>query len=71
MKHCVADASAEPLLQDGCEFAPPVALPETWGVSWERQLAAIAAWQQAHAQPFPERRREARTIHFPDRRKAA
>jgi hypothetical protein len=30
-----------------CEFLPPLDARETWGVAWERQLAAAIAWQEA------------------------
>lgn len=29
------------------EFIPPIELPETFGLSWERRLAAAEAWQNA------------------------
>ncbi|NMG54124.1 hypothetical protein [Aromatoleum aromaticum] len=32
-----------------CEFVPPLDLPETWGLAWERQLNAVLAWQAANA----------------------
>ena len=32
-----------------CEFVPPLDLPETWGLAWERQLNAALAWQAANA----------------------
>ncbi len=32
-----------------CEFVPPPRLPETWGLSWERQMIAALAWQTANA----------------------
>lgn len=32
-----------------CEFVPPLDLPETWGLAWERQLDAVLAWQAANA----------------------
>ena len=32
-----------------CEFVPPLELPDTWGVAWERQLRVMQAWQGADA----------------------
>jgi hypothetical protein len=34
---------------EDCEFVPPLDLPETWGIAWDRQLIAALAWQAAHA----------------------
>ena len=31
------------------EFIPPLDLPETWGIAWDRQLDAALAWQAAGA----------------------
>jgi len=68
-----------------CEFIPPLDLPETWGLAWDRQIDAARAWQAAggnadsgsdqwsgqNVRPFVDRRSRALTIDFPDRRKAA
>ena len=67
------------------EFIPPLDFPETWGMSWDKQVAANLAWQEAggnaamHTQgragekllSFPDRRTRSVVIDFPDRRKAA
>lgn len=68
-----------------CEFIPPVDLPETWGLAWDRQVEAALAWQAAggntdgesaqwsghNVRPFVDRRARSAVIDFPDRRKAA
>ncbi|HRP98457.1 MAG TPA: hypothetical protein PL143_19650, partial [Rhodocyclaceae bacterium] len=46
----MTDALRMTALNDGpldCEFVPPLDAPETWGIPWDRQLAAALAWQQA------------------------
>jgi len=46
----MTDALPTTALNDGrfdCEFVPPLDAPETWGIPWDRQLAAALAWQQA------------------------
>lgn len=66
------------------EFIPPLDFPETWGMSWDKQVAATLAWQEAggnvamHTQgwagekllSFPDRRKRSVGIDFPDRRAA-
>lgn len=37
-----------------CEFVPPIDLPETWGLAWDRQLGAALAWQAVEAGPNGE-----------------
>ncbi len=69
-----------------CECVPPLDLPETWGVSWDRQLAAVEAFHTAwteveersvrmnadgNVHRFVERRTRMVVIDFPDRRRAA
>lgn len=39
--------------QFDCEFVPPLDAPETWGIPWDRQLAAALAWQQAGGNDDP------------------
>jgi hypothetical protein len=39
---------------DDCEFVPPLDLPETWGIAWDRQLTAALAWQAALQAPMGE-----------------
>ena len=68
-----------------CEFIPPLDLPETWGLPWDRQIEAAMAWQMAggnadtgfeqsrgnNVRQFVDRRVRNVIIDFPDRRKAA
>jgi len=68
-----------------CEFIPPLDLPETWGLAWDRQIEAALAWQTAagnvdtgfgqlrgnNVRQFTDRRVRSMIIDFPDRRKAA
>lgn len=68
-----------------CEFIPPLNFPETWGMPWDKQVAASLAWQEAGGNsamhsgawagekllPFPDRRTRSVVIGFPDRRRAA
>lgn len=50
MKHQASEAHNDPYAGEGGEFMPPPAMPETWPMSWERQLAAMRAWQEARAE---------------------
>lgn len=64
------------------EFIPPLDFPETWGMPWDKQVAAALAWQEAGGNAamyarageklltFPDRRRRSAVIDFPDRRAA-
>lgn len=68
-----------------CEFIPPLDLPETWGLAWDRQIEAALAWQSVggdletgfeqsrgnNVRQFVDRRTRSVIIDFPDRRKAA
>ncbi|MDO9600081.1 MAG: hypothetical protein Q7J47_20380 [Azoarcus sp.] len=69
------------------EHLPPLEAFETWASTWQRQLEAARAWQEAHgntdgeacqwrgavsaSRPLMERRKRIVTIDFADRRRAA
>ena len=68
-----------------CEFIPPLDLPQTWGLAWDRQIEVALAWQTvggnvdaafdrsrpSNVRQFVDRRTRSMIIDFPDRRKAA
>lgn len=46
--------TGSPRIEDlQAEFIPPIELPETHGLAWERQLAAVEAWQAAGGDADP------------------
>lgn len=79
-KHSIADTIAD-------QHLPPLDAFDQWAASWDRQIEAVRAWQEAHgntdgeacqwrgavsaSRPMVDRRKRTITIDFADRRRAA